>query len=345
VGAERVFDRLEQLYRIGGGVGANRVGDSEGEQQAHDLAAGWMRGARLEVEVDADGNLIGRVPSPGSDPGETVWTGSHLDSVPQGGKFDGALGVVAGIEAVERVARPGLAVVVFRDEERGCVGSRARCARGPLPRRYLELHVEQGPVLAAAGAPLGIVTAIAGVARGDLVVEGRADHAGTTPMDVRDDALVKAAERILEIRDVARSIEGAVATVGRLAVEPGFGNVVPGRVTLAVDARAHDAERFARLIAELGLEPGYRVEPVATAPSVRNALHSELSARSLPAVELPSGAGHDAGILAAAGVEAGMLFARSLNGGASHSPDELSSDDDVALAVEVLAASLGRLAA
>jgi acetylornithine deacetylase/succinyl-diaminopimelate desuccinylase-like protein len=345
VGVDRVLDRLEQLYRIGGAVGANRVGDSEGEQEAHDLAAGWMREAGLEVEVDDAGNLVGRVPAPGSDPGETVWTGSHLDSVPQGGKYDGALGVVAGIEAVERVGRPGLAVVAFRDEERGCAGSRARCASGGLPRRYLELHVEQGPILDLAGAPLGVVTAIAGVARGGLVVEGRADHAGTTPMDVRDDALVKAAARILEIRDLARSIEGAVATVGRLAVEPGFGNVVPGRVTLAVDARAPDAERFARLIEELGLEPTYRVEPVATAPSVRGALEAELGARDLPVVELPSGAGHDAGILAAAGVEAGMLFVRSLNGGASHSPDELSSDEDVALAVDVLAATLARLAA
>jgi acetylornithine deacetylase/succinyl-diaminopimelate desuccinylase-like protein len=360
VTVDRVLDRLEQLYRIGGGVGANRVGDSAGEQQAHDLAAGWMREAGLEVSVDGAGNLSGRhtsvtvsdtekvAASTGSSAfagvsDTEVWTGSHLDSVPSGGKFDGALGVVAGIEAVERLGVPGLAVFAFRDEERGCVGSRARCAAGALPRCFVELHVEQGPMLERAGAALGIVTSIAGVARGDLVVAGRADHAGTTPMDVRDDALVKAAARILEIRDTARSIEGAVATVGRLDLEPGFGNVVPGRVTLAVDARAPDAECFSRLIEELALDPHYRVEPVAMASRPRAALRAELEARRLPVVELPSGAGHDAGILAAAGVETAMLFVRSLNCGASHSPEELSSVEDIELAVDVLTAALARL--
>ena len=324
----RVPERLEELYAIG-----DRIGYSAEEDRAHVLARGWMEEAGLEVAVDAVGNLIGRHPAGGD-----VWTGSHLDTVPNGGKYDGALGVVAGIEAVERAGRG--VVIAFRDEERGCAGSRGFEAR---PGAYVELHVEQGPVLADAGVPLGVVTSIAGVARGDLVVEGRAGHAGTVPMDGRDDALVKAAELVLHIRDTARSIEGSVATVGRLAVEPGFGNVIPGRVTVAVDARAPDAERFERLIFALGLEPHYRVEPVALADRVRSAFRTELQARGLPVVELPSGAGHDAGILAARGIPSGMLFVRSLNGGASHSPDELSSDEDVALAVDVLSAALSSL--
>jgi acetylornithine deacetylase/succinyl-diaminopimelate desuccinylase-like protein len=337
-----VLERLEQLYAIGGGQGANRPHASAEEQRAHDLAAQWLESAGLEVEVDADGNLFGHsrgtVPETGP-----VWTGSHLDTVPQGGKFDGALGVVAAIEAVERVGRGS--VVVFRGEEVGCIGSRARAARGGLPAAFLEVHNEQGPRLASAGAPLAAVTSIAGIARGELVVHGVAGHAGTTPMDSRDDALVKAAELMLRIRDTARAIDGAVATVGAVNVEPGVVNVIPSRVVLGVDARAPDEERFARLIDALGLEPTYRIEPVAMAPEVVAALRAEVEVRDLPVVELSSGAGHDAGILAAAGVRAGMLFVRSLNGGVSHSPDELCSADDVALAVEVLTGALARLTA
>jgi allantoate deiminase len=324
----RVLERLDQLYAMG-----DRIGYSPEEDQAHELARGWMDEAGLEVTVDEAGNLIGRHPAGGN-----VWTGSHLDTVPNGGKYDGALGVVAGIEAVEAVGRG--VVVAFRDEERGCKGSRAFAGR---PDAYLELHIEQGPVLAGADVPLGVVTSIAGVARGDLVVEGRAGHAGTVPMRERDDALVKAAALILRIRQMAEGVEGAVATVGRLTVEPGFGNVIPGRVTLSVDARAPDADRFARLIEALGLEPGYRVEPANMSDLVRTALRAELDRRGLPVVELPSGAGHDAGILAARGTPAGMLFVRSLNGGASHSPEELSSDEDVALTLDVLTETLRSL--
>src|ERR687887_2499435 len=121
----RVLERLEELYAIGGGRGANRVGGSAGENRAHELAADWMREVGLDVEVDPAGNLIGRTAD------ARIWTGSHLDSVPHGGKFDGALGVVAGIEAVERVGAG--AVVAFRDEETGCGGSRARVDSGVLP--------------------------------------------------------------------------------------------------------------------------------------------------------------------------------------------------------------------
>jgi allantoate deiminase len=295
-----------------------------------------MEEAGFAVEVDDAGNLIGRTGE-----SDDVWTGSHLDSVPNGGKYDGMLGVVAGLEAVERAGRG--AVVVFRDEERGCAGSRARVASGKLPRRYLELHIEQGPVLLERDAPLAVVTGITGLARGELVTTGRAGHAGTTPMAGRADALVDAADLILRIRNTAAQIEGAVATVGSLEVAPGALNVIPDRVTVSIDARAPDPDRFAALIAALGFEPTYRVEPVAMATPVQQALRAAIEARGLPVVELPSGAGHDAGIMAAAGVEAGMLFVRSQNGGVSHHPDELTTDEDVALAVAVLTETLSSL--
>ena len=335
----RILDRLDELYAIGGGPGANRPHGSPEEDEAHALVAGWMREVGLEIEVDAHGNLFGR-----SAMREDIWVGSHLDTVPRGGRFDGALGVVAGIEGVERAGCG--TVVVFRGEEVGCVGSRALVARGgPLPRAFLELHIEQGPVLERGGAPVGVVTSIVGYARGELVFEGRAGHAGTTPMGGRDDALVAAAEAILQVREAAVRIDGAVATVGQLAVEPGGSNVIPERVRISVDARASDAGRLDDLIRAIGFEPTHRTPPEAMGEGPRRILIDEIVSRGLPAIELPSGAGHDAGILAAAGVPSAMLFVRSLNGGVSHSPDELSSEEDIGLGVDVLADAVRRLAA
>jgi allantoate deiminase len=342
----RIFDRLDELYAIGGGPGANRIGYSAEEDAAHELAEGWLREAGLEVEVDESGNLIGRLV--GEDPElPQVWTGSHLDSVPHGGRYDGALGVVAAIEALERLGRRprSLAVVAFRDEERGCAGSRGRCAEGELPGTFVELHHEQGPRLASAGVALGVVTGIVGYKRGTRTVEGRAGHAGTTPMLGRQDALVAAAEEIVRIRDAALAVKDTVATVGQLEVEPGGTNVIPSRVTFSVDARAPDAERLSRLIAAVGLEDEGRTEPVAMSERVQAVLRDAVAARDLPVVELPSGAGHDAGILAAAGVDAGMLFVRAGADGVSHAPDEAASDEDVTLSVDVLTDALERLSA
>jgi allantoate deiminase len=329
----RIMERLEQLAALG-----DRIGYSPEEDAAHALAAGWMREAGLEVEIDDARNLIGRVPG-GS---RRVWTGSHLDTVPGGGRFDGALGVVAGLEAVERLGLPGLAVVAFRDEERGCAGSRATVER---PDAYVELHIEQGPVLLQAGAPLGVVTAIVGYVHGRRTFVGMAGHAGTTPMAGRDDALVAAAEFILRAREVASGIEDAVATVGRVTVEPGGSNVIPGRVVVSVDARAPDQERLDRLAAALEVEEERWTEPSPMSEEVRAVLRDAVAAVGAPVVELPSGAGHDAGILARAGVPAGMLFVRSQNGGISHNPAELSTEEDIALATRALEQALRRLAA
>ncbi len=341
----RILERVEQIYAIGGGLGANRPGGGDGEQRAHDLVAGWIEEAGLSVEVDPDGNLLGRLE--GDDPGASeIWTGSHLDSVPNGGRFDGVLGVLAGLEAIERIGRSRrtLAVAAFRDEERGLTGSRARVQRGPLPDVFLEAHIEQGPILERAAAPLGVVTAIVGLARGEVVLHGAAGHAGTTPMAGRRDALAAAAELVLHVRDTALGLPGCVATVGRLEVEPGAENVIPERATLSIDARAPEQERLDRLVAAPGFEPSLTTAPALMDEGVRAVLREELERRGLPAPELVSGAGHDTGVLAAAGVRCGMLFVRSGAGGISHSPEEWSDPDDIALCVDVLAGALARLA-
>src|SRR3954470_5325305 len=251
----RVLERLDKLYAIGGGPGANRLGGTHEEDEAHELVAGWMREAGLEVEADPAGNLFGRLAGRRPELPE-VWTGSHLDSVPNGGRFDGALGVVGGLEAVERLGRRErtLGVIAFPAEEGGtgpgCRGSRSLCSGRlvPMPAAFVELHIEQGPQLEEAGAPLGGVTGIAATARGEVVVEGREGHAGTTPMARREDALVEAAELVLRLRDAAAAVDGGVATVGRLSVEPGASNVIPARVTFSVDIRAPDDERLEQVV-------------------------------------------------------------------------------------------------
>jgi acetylornithine deacetylase/succinyl-diaminopimelate desuccinylase-like protein len=321
----RVLERLDELYAIGGG---SRLAYTPEEDAAHELAAGWMREAGLEVSSDEVGNLFGRRGN------RRVWAGSHLDTVPDGGRFDGALGVVAAIEAAGRLADAPLAVVAFRAEESGPMGSRRLSEH---PDAFLELHIEQGPMLERLGEALAVVTAISGQARGSVTFEGLAAHAGTTPMDERADALVEAAEFVLRVRESAR--DGARATVGALEVEPGAANVVPARVTASVDVRAPTADQLEALIEEIGFEPAWRQDPIAMSGQPLEALRAVLPG----APELVSGAGHDAMVLAAAGVPTAMLFVRSLNGGISHSPDELTASEDVELAVDALTAALERL--
>ena len=312
----RALERIDAVYAIA----QHRAAYSAEEDAAHKLAAGWMREAGLEVARDGAGNLFG------SRGDARVWAGSHLDSVPTAGRFDGVLGVVAAIEAADRLRDRPLAVVAFRAEESGPMGS---SKLESTPDAYLEVHIEQGPTLARLGAPLGVVTAIGGQARGSKVFEGRADHAGTTPMAVRSDALVEAARFILHVRECAG--DDAVATVGAVEVEPNASNVVPAKVTVAIDARSGDAARLRRLIDDIGFEPTWVREPVPL---------GDAFAAVLPdAPRLVSGAGHDAMFVP----NASMLFVRSLNGGVSHHPDELSSGEDIALAIDALTAALDRL--
>ncbi|HEY2776509.1 MAG TPA: M20/M25/M40 family metallo-hydrolase [Gaiellaceae bacterium] len=312
----RPLERLEAVYAIA----QHRAAYSPEEDAAHELAAGWMRDAGLTVTRDGAGNLFG------SRGDARVWAGSHLDSVPTAGRFDGALGVVAAIEAADRLRDRPLAVVAFRAEESGPMGS---LKIESTPDAYLEVHIEQGPVLEQLGEPLAVVTAIGGQARGSKVFEGRADHAGTTPMAMRTDALVDAARFILHVRDAAG--DDAVATVGAIEVEPNAGNVVPARVTVAIDARSADPERLRRLVADIDFEPRWIRDPTPMGSAFAEVLPD--------APRLVSGAGHDAMFVP----NASMLFVRSLNGGVSHHPDELSSADDIALAIDALTAALDRL--
>jgi hydantoinase/carbamoylase family amidase len=206
-----------------------------------------------------------------------------------------------------------------------------------LPEAFIELHIEQGPVLERLGEPLGIVTGVIGQARGTMTFKGRAAHAGTTPMEERADALVEAARFVLHVRESAK--DGARATVGALEVEPGATNVVPQRVTVSVDARAPTAESLDALIESIRFEPTWRLDPVAMSGPPLAAVRAVLPG----APELVSGAGHDAMVLAAAGVPTGMLFVRSLNGGVSHCPDELSSAEDISLAVDALTETIAQV--
>jgi allantoate deiminase len=400
--AERIVGRLDTLFEIGRATGTNRPGLGTGEQAAFELARGWMLQAGLDVTADRAGNLIGRLP--GTDPnlGE-VWSGSHLDTPPDGGRFDGALGVMAAIDALEAIGAAGgatrsLAAIAFRLEEgcrfgRGVFGSRAVCgllepdeadlrdAEGislgeaftslglgelpatgwlePRPSYYVEAHIEQGPVLAAAAAPLGIVTSIAGMAGIEIGFTGRRGHAGTTPMAMRADALVAAALFVQRVHDSARSIPEAVATVGRMTVQPGATNTIPAHVQLFADLRAPDAERLARLVAaalaaaeKTAAETGcsaepverwrYRPVPMSAEPSA--ALRHAAERIGCTPMELPSGAGHDAAIMGMAGVPTAMLFVRSDAGGISHAPEEHTGADAVALCAQALELALRELA-
>ena len=393
------MERLDLLARIGavsadGGI--TRPGLSTAEDEAHALVAGWCEEAGMAVSRDRAGNLYAR-PS-GSEAAAEIWSGSHLDTVPSGGRFDGALGVVAAIEAVAEVAadRPGapLAVVVFRDEEGwrfgdGCFGSRCLAGQvgaedlarrdsagvsvaealaalglaGPpveaaLPAAYVEAHIEQGPILASAGAAVGDVAGIVGIAGFDLTFHGASGHAGTVPMADRNDAFSACAELALRLRERALEIPGSVATIGDVSVAGPAANVIPGAVRATVDVRAPSREALDAIAAavpalasyaadrhgcSVDATRGWRSEPVELSGRVRDAVRAAAGGLGVPIAELVSGAGHDAGVLAAAGVDAGMLFVRSLNGGASHRPDELSDEADVAAAIAVLAETLRSL--
>ena len=401
--AGRILERLDTLFEIGMAVGTNRPGLGAGEEHAHELVAGWMHGAGLAVTRDPAGNLVGTLE--GSEPElPGVWSGSHLDTPPDGGRFDGALGVLSALDAVEAIGahgppRRGLRVIAFRLEEgprfgRGVFGSRAMCGQleddegelvdadgislaeafaalglGDLPRTgwldpppscFVELHIEQGPTLAAAGIPLGIVTSIAGMAGLELVFSGRRGHAGTVQMPLRSDALGAAARFVLAAHDVARALPGAVATIGRLTVVPGATNTIPERCELFADLRAPDDARVEALVdgataaaraaakaaaCEVSIAPRWRYQAVAMSPGPRDALRRAAESLGLEPKELPSGAGHDAAILSLAGVPSAMLFVRSDAGGVSHAPEEYSGADAVALGLQALEAALRELAA
>jgi allantoate deiminase len=357
--------------------------------RAGELVAGWMDEAGLAVRRDAAGNVLGRLGEVEEPP---LVLGSHLDTVPDAGRFDGPLGVLAGIAVAGRVQARGLApsleVAAFADEEGArfgvpylgsaayagvfepawlelvddegvTVAEAVRAAGGdpdglvdvpsPVLAGYLEAHIEQGPVLEAEDLPVGIVSAIAGQTRAQVTLEGRAAHAGTTPMRARRDALAAASEIVLAVERCALEADGLVATVGMLDVEPGATNVVPGRARLSVDVRHADDDELGRGVAAIrravdaiaaarGVEHAWvtrqAMPAVEMASTLRLRLASAVSALGHEIRSLPSGAGHDAVVLSRV-CPAAMLFVRCA-GGISHDPRESVAEGDVAVALDVL---------
>lgn len=400
----RLLRRLDELAQRGAtpGGGMYRALYTPAWVSATELVHGWMKDAGLLVRRDAVGNVWGRMEA--SRGGRVIATGSHIDTVRGGGALDGALGVVAGIEAVaslvQAYGRPTriLECVAICEEEGSRFntnfwGARAiadriepdEAARVKDPdgvtladamravgldptktdqaaRRdidiFVELHIEQGPILDDAGESLGVVKAIAGTTHLELVVRGEADHAGAAAMDRRRDALLGAAEMTLAIAKVAREMgPPAVATVGTIMVEPAQVNVVPGLARFTVDAR-HSDERLRReLVSEIerackliALERELRLEvrtlrdrpPVALNERVTDILKRAARASGTEPREMTSGAGHDSQILATA-ASVGMLFVPSI-GGRSHRGDEATAAEDVVLGTRVLATALHDLA-
>ena len=347
-------------------------------REAHALAAGWMREAGLDTREDAVGNLIGTRGEP------VVSFGSHLDTVVDAGRYDGPLGVVAGIEVADRLRDVPLEVISFADEEGvrfgtsflgssamagtfdvaqlrwtdadgvrlgDLVGDPADAARDDV-RAYVELHIEQGPVLERAGAAVGVVTTITGQTNAELTFTGEAGHAGTVPMDARRDALAAAAAFVLAAE--ARGGDGLVATVGQLAVAPGARNVIPGAATLSLDVRhVDDATRRAaaedlhaearRIVAARGVELAWELrgetEAVPTDPDLRRRLEAAVGG---DVMRLASGAGHD-GVAMSAIAPVAMLFVRCERG-ISHNPAEAVDAADVAVALDVLERFVRQLA-
>jgi allantoate deiminase len=377
--AARVMARADELAALTEEPGRiTRPLGSAALDGAMERVREWMEEAGLATRRDALGNLVGRLEG---GPG-TLLLGSHLDSVADAGRYDGVLGVLIALECVQELPL-SLEVAAFADEDglrfgSSYLGSRAYLGRlddtdwalrddagvslrdaiaddaAPLApddlRAYFEVHIEQGPVLEAAGVPLGVVTAIAGQSHATLVFEGVAGHAGTTPMELRHDALAAAAEFVLAAEQIARGEPGLVATVGRISVPGGAVNVIPGRVDATLDVRhADDAVRSRaiqalRMIGEaLRRRRGVRVGWTITAEHGSTPLTlSPALAEVLPdAPLLPSGAGHDAAILASV-TDAAMLFVRCA-GGISHHPDEAVTEDDVAVAIEAAREFVRRL--
>jgi N-carbamoyl-L-amino-acid hydrolase len=404
---DRLLADLEALAAIGDtGDGGNcRLTLTDEDAGGRELVTGWMRDLGLDVRVDRIGNVVatraGAVGTDG-DGAAPVMTGSHIDTVRTGGRYDGTLGVLAGLEVVRalddagiRTRRP-VAVAFFTDEEGsrfapdmlgslvyvggmpledaldivaidgavlgdelqriGWAGDGA--VPGPAPHAHVELHIEQGPVLEEAGVSIGAVTGVQGISWQELTVTGQSNHAGTTPMRLRRDAAYVAAETTAFVRRLAIDLGGhQVGTVGRLDLHPDLVNVVAARATLTVDLRNTDeavlveAERRLRehvggLAAAEGCEVAWRrlarFEPVAFDPAVIDLVESTAERLGHSVMRLPSGAGHDAQMLARV-CPTGMVFVPSRDG-VSHNPAEFTEPEHLAAGTQVLAEVLAELA-
>lgn len=400
VNGKRIVDHLLALAEFGknpqGGV--SRVAYSDADKQGREYVLGLMRAAKLDVTIDAAGNLIGR--RAGSAAGlKPLLIGSHIDTVPEGGNYDGVVGSMGAIEVAHTLAennvttRHPLEVVIFQNEEGGLIGSRAidgeltekeldlvsrsgktirdgikfiggdpaklaevRRRKGDIAA-YLELHIEQGAILDSEKINIGVVEGIVGINWWDVTIEGFANHAGTTAMNNRQDALLAAAKFIEAVNRVVTSVPGRqVGTVGRINALPGAPNVIPGKVVLSLELRDLDAAKINMLFEKIQAEAQQIAAnsktkfdfkeinvniPAPTDVKIRSLISDAARDLRLTTKLMPSGAGHDAQDMARLG-PVGMIFIPSV-GGISHSPREFSHPSDIANGANVLLHSLMKL--
>lgn len=400
VNGERLNARLTELARFGRTPegGTHRLAYTDEDLEARRYVMGFMREAKLDVSVDAAGNITGR--RAGSDAAlKPLMTGSHIDSVPAGGSYDGQVGSMGAIEVAQTLAeknvslRHPLEVVIFQNEEGGTVGS-AAMARGLTekdlavvsnsgktiregiklvggdPDRlasalrkkgdlagYVELHIEQGGILHQEKIDIGVVEGIVGVFWWEVTIEGFANHAGTTPMNQRRDALLAAAKYIDAVNRIVTSIPGRqVGTVGKLQAFPGAFNIIPGKVTTSLGLRDLDAAKvqmmFEKIQAEVrrieaatGTKFDFKQvnvsQPAPTDARLRRAIEDAAKQLTLTTKPLPSGAGHDAQEIAHL-CPVGMIFVPSRDG-ISHSPREFSEPAHITNGANVLLHTLLKL--
>jgi allantoate deiminase len=400
---QAIAARLDELAAASDEPGRlTRLYLSPAHRMAADLVARWMREAGMNVRIDATGNVVGRYRGRGTGP-LTLMLGSHIDTVRNAGRFDGALGVVTAIEVVRAAAKSGkrfpfaIEVIAFGDEEGvrfpstlsgakalagrfdlkaldeigedGVSRRQALLAFGCDPLRlseeamspqhalgYVEVHIEQGPVLEQEGLPVGIVTAIDGVTRGTVDVEGVAGHAGTVPMPMRHDALAAAAEMLLAVEKRAHARSNLVATVGKMEVPGSAANTIPGKARFTLDIRGpSDQERIGAvndirdMVAAIAqrrhvtarLSIGHEVPAALCDERLSEQMAAAVEALGVAPRRLPSGAGHDAMAFDRI-IPFAMLFVRC-RGGVSHNPDEFASPADIDVAARVLSTFLDRI--
>jgi N-carbamoyl-L-amino-acid hydrolase len=399
VHGDRLNHNLDTLAEIGklpqGGV--RRISFSQEDQLARQLVKNWMTEAGMTTCTDAAGNLIGRYPGRKDLP--SLATGSHIDTVPSAGKYDGTLGVLAGIEVVRALKFNDIMldhpveVIVFTDEENTMIGGKAMAGtHQPDPTYYqtkdgltiqerlkrvggdweaiasarrsrkdmaafVELHVEQGGVLESQKAEIGVVEGVVSMNRYTLSVTGSPNHAGTTPMNMRQDALVAASQIVLTVNQLANYLPGdQVATVGMMNVWPNATNIVPGRVDLSLDIRDLYTENVQALVKRLveqidaianqtgtkiEMEQTLNAEPSLSSPQIMNAITEASQEQGLRHMKLPSRAGHDAQEMGRI-TDMGMIFVPS-RGGISHSEDEFTPPEQCTQGADILLSTLMKL--
>lgn len=400
VNSKRIMDHILALAEFGKNPqgGASRVAYSDADKQGREYVLGLLHDAKLDVKIDAAGNLIGRRAGSASNL-KPLLIGSHIDTVPEGGNYDGVVGSMGAIEVAQTLAennlttRHPLEVVIFQNEEGGLIGSRAmdgeltekeldlvsrsgktirdgmkfiggdvaklgdvRRQKGDIAA-YLELHIEQGGILDTEKINIGVVEGIVGINWWDVTIEGFANHAGTTAMNNRQDALLAAARFIEAVNRIVTSVPGRqVGTVGRINALPGAPNVIPGKVVLSLELRDLDAAKinllFERIQAEaekIASDSKTKFDfkeinvniPAPTNPQIRSLISESARELGLTTKLMPSGAGHDAQDMARLG-PVGMIFVPSV-GGISHSPREFSRPEDIANGANVLLHTLLKL--